>query len=179
MRMQRLVERRQKKIDPNQLPPKYLPKKASMLIIGLVIAIVILACLLLPFLIMKMGVAADNQCNQVQDDIDACNAKLASMEDDYESFLTLIYPWSVVMDDVQQTPIGAGGALGDISQSGNTISINGEFVKEKYVYEYAVMLNETGHFSQVNINSITEVAGEGGNVYRFNIQATLKSGGEE
>jgi hypothetical protein len=201
MTTQGLPERRPKKIDLNLLPPEYLPKKASRLTIGLIIAVIVLACLPWPFLIMKMGVASDNadlnsqlrakttelqqksslvtQCNQIQDEIDACHARMASTEGDYQSFLNLTYTWSVIMDDVQQTPKGAGGTLGDIVQSEDTISINGEFTKEKYVYEYAVLLNETEHFSLVNINSIARVASETGDVYRFDIKATLKGGGEE
>ena len=201
MTTQGLPERRPKRIDLNLLPPEYLPKKASKLTIGLVIAVVILACVTVLFLVVKQGPTSENedltsqrdslqtqlqqkttlanQCKQVQDDIDACSAQLASMEGDYQSFLNLTYPWSVIMADVQQTPKGAGGALGGISQSGNTISVDGEFTKEKYVYEYAVLLNETAHFSQVFINSITSTSGEEGEAYRFDIEAVLKGGGEE
>ncbi len=201
MTTQGLPERRPKKIDLNLLPPEYLPKKASRLTIGLVIAVIILACIPWPPLVIKSSVDAKNsdlesdlkaltteyqqksslvtQCNQIQGEIDACNAQLASMEGDYQSFLNLTYPWSVIMADVQQTPKGAGGTLGDISQSGSNIAINGQFTKEKYVYEYAVLLNETAHFSQVTINSITNVAGETGDMYQFDIQAVLKGGGEE
>ena len=201
MTTQGLPERRPKKIDLNLLPPEYLPKKASRLTIGLIIAVIILACLPWPFLIMKMGVASDNedldsqlkaknteyqqksslvtQCTQIQSDIDACYALMKSKEGDYQSFLNLTYTWSVIMDDVLQAPKGAGGALGAISQSGMTISVNGEFSKEKYVYEYAVLLNETEHFSLVNINSIAKASGEGGDVYAFGIVATLKGGGKQ
>jgi Tfp pilus assembly protein PilN len=201
MTTQGLPERRPKKIDLNLLPPEYLPKKASRLTIGLVIAVIILVCVAGLFLFIKQGPASDNkdltsergslqtelqqkttlanQCNQIQGDTDACNAQLASMESDYQGFLNLTYPWSVIMADVQQTPKGAGGALADITQSESTITIAGQFIKEKYVYEYAVLLNETAHFSQVTINSITNVAGETGNVYQFDIQAILKAGGEE
>ena len=201
MTTQGLPERRPKKIDLNLLPPEYLPKKASRLTIGLVIAVIILACIPWPPLVIKLGVDAKNsdladdlktlttqyqqgsslvnQCNQVQGEIDACHARLASIENDFQSFLNLTYPWSVIMDDVQQTPKGAGGTLGDITQSESTIAINGQFIKEKYVYEYAVLLNETAHFTQVTINSIRKVAGDTGDVYQFDIQAMLKGGSEE
>jgi len=201
MTTQGLPERRPKKIDLNLLPPEYLPKKASRLTIGLVIAVIILACIPWPFLIMKLGVDADNkdlqselnalnteyqqlaslvsQCNQVQGEIDACNAQLASMGGDYQSFLNQTYPWSVIMDDVQQTPKGAGGTLGSISQSASTINIDGAFIKEKYIYEYSIMLNETGHFSKVNIRSIQKTESGTETVYQFNIETVLKVGGEE
>jgi Tfp pilus assembly protein PilN len=201
MTMQGLPERRPRKIDLNLLPPEYLPKKASRLTLGLVIAVIILACIPWGPLIMKSSVDAKNsdladdlkaltseyqqgsalvnQCNQKQGEIDACNAQMATMEEEYEIFLNQTYIWSVIMDDVQQTPKGAGGSLGDISQSGSNIAINGQFTKEKYIYEYAVLLNETAHFSQVTLNSIRNVAGETGDMYQFDIQAVLKGGSEE
>lgn len=200
MTTQGLPERRPKKIDLNLLPPEYLPQKASRLTIGLVIAVILLACLTGLFLGIKQSPTSENQdltserdslkawlqqntslagqCTQVQSDIDACNAQMASMEGEFESFLNLTYTWSAIMDDVQQTPKGAGGELGDISQSETTISVNGQFTKEKYIYEYAVLLNETEHFSQVTINSIRKIAGETGDAYQFDIRATLKGGDE-
>jgi Tfp pilus assembly protein PilN len=203
MTTQELPERRPKKIDLNLLPPEYLPQKVSRLTIGLVIAAIILACAPWPFLIMKSSVDAENEtlqnqydslqiqlqqlnseiaaCNLVQDEIDAAEEILASMEEDYQSFQDMIYLWSVIFDDVRQTPKGAGGELGDIDQGGQTISIDGMFTKEKYVYEYAVMLEQTGHFKAdgVTINSI-KLSGEGGSeMYSFGISAELKAGGEQ
>lgn len=201
MTTQELPERRPKRIDLNLLPPEYLPKKASRLTIGLVIAVIILACAPWPFLILKTGVASDNkvldsqlkalaseyqqkttlatQCAVAQDLIDACHTVIGNIENDYNSFLNATYPWSVIMTDVQIVPKGAGGALGDISQSESSISIVGRFAKEKYVYQYAVLLNETEHFNLVNINSISKVTVNAGAEYQFDIAATLKGGSEQ
>ncbi len=201
MTMQPAPERRPKKIDLNLLPPEYLPKKASRLTIGLIVAAIILACVPWPFLVMQMGVKNDNsvldtqlkalkqqlavinneinQCNAVQADIDACEEQYGSMWDDLETVQDMVYVWSQIMADVQEVPRGAGGSLGDIRQTGDTITVKGEFAREKYVYEYSIMLSETGHFSSVTIKSMSLQEGESGNVYNFDIEAKLKEGGSQ
>jgi len=201
--MQELPERRPIKIDLNLLPPEYLPQKTPKLTIILIIAAIVLACIPWPFLIMKSSVDAENEdleaqlntlklelqqktakvaeCNALDEEIALLEEQLAALESDYEAFQDMIYIWSVIFDDIMQLPKGGGGILGDIDQSGTTISLEGSFTREKYVYEYTIMLEETGHFIDdgVIINSIKK-SGEGGSaVYTFDITAELKGGAEQ
>ena len=203
MTTQDVPERRPKKIDLNLLPPEYLPQKTPRLTIWLIVAVIILACIPWPFLIMKSSVDSDNdklqsqlnslksqlqqlsaeiaQCNGVMDQVALLDAQLASIEDDYNTFLDMIYLWSVIFDDIRQTPKGSGGELGTIRQQGNIISIEGEFSKEKYIYEYSIMLQETGHFFSeggITIQSITQTGESGSEMYKFEIETVLKGGGE-
>lgn len=196
MTTQELPERRPSRIDLNLLPEEYLPRKTSRLSIFLVIAVLLLAIAPWPFLIMKMDVDADNSVLQQQVDslkqdyavlaaeageaaklkaeVDALEALWNSIMDDYEEFENSIRTWSEIMFDVLQTPRGAEGDLGGVIQKADKITIDGDFNKEKYVYEYSVMLYETGHFSTVEIKQVSYKEGAEGAVHSFKIDAVLK-----
>jgi Tfp pilus assembly protein PilO len=195
MTMQELPERRPTKIDLNLLPSEYLPKKTSKLTIILAIAVVVLACAPWPFLIMKSGVDADNrvleaefnsldtqyktlvsqvaECNALDADIENIEAEWQLMLSDWDTFQNSIRVWSEIFYDVMQTPRGAGGMLETITQKAEVISVDGVFNRERYIYEYSVMLSETGHFIEdgINIKSITLSSED---ERRFKIEAILK-----
>ena len=193
MTTQELPERRAPKIDLNLLPAEYLPKKRSPWALVLVLVVVVLACAPWPFLIMWMDVSDDNSKleseksslqtqvsarmalvaqaagleKEVQDLQDQWNAMLA----DEELFKASIRTWSEIMFDVQQLPRGSLGLLNTITQKDDEISIEGWFAREEFIYEYSLMLSDTGHFIDNGVNIKQKVFKEG--VHNFRIEAIL------
>lgn len=202
MTTQELPERRPAKVDLNLLPAEYLPKKTPRLTIILVLALIVVACLPWPFLVLKGDVDAENRglvaerdalqsqytlllstnqlCEKIQKDIKACQDTLLGMQADYAAFTNSLYAWSIVFYDIQQIPKGTGGSLGAINQKGEKITIDGLFSKERYIYEYAWMLQETGHFVEdgIDIVKVQLVQTAEGNFHKFKIEAELMAGGE-
>ncbi len=174
MTTQELPERRTPKIDLNLLPAEYLPKKRSPWMLVLVLAVVVLACAPWPFLIMWMGVSADNskledekvslkseynllvakagEAADLQKQIADANEQWNSILWDWEVFQANLRTWSEIMFDVQQLPRGSDGELDSITQKGDEISIDGWFSREEFIYEYALMLSDSGHFIEDGVN---------------------------
>lgn len=202
MTMQELPERRTPKIDLNLLPAEYLPRRKSPLALILVLAVVVLACVPWPFLIMKADVDAENrrleselkgletelslrmaktvEAAGLQQQIDGLNQQWNMILSDWELFEASLRTWSEIMFDVQQLPRGSLGELNNIAQNGDTISVDGWFSREQFIYEYALMLSDTGHFIEdgVDIKQKTLKVDE----HTFKIEAILVPavpGGEE
>ena len=193
MTMQELPERRPGKIDLNLLPKEYLPKRRSPWVMVLVLVVVVLACLPWPFLIMKADVDSDNrqlqaekesleleynqkmavasEGGQLQRDIEAANAVWLAILGDYELFQDRLRAWSEIKYDVKQKPRGVLGELTTVSQNEDVISIDGWFSREEYIYEYALMLADTGHFIEDGVD-IRQVS-KRGEEYQFKIDAQL------
>jgi len=193
MTTQELPERRTPKIDLNLLPAEYLPRKKSPLGLILVLVVVVLACAPWPFLIMKADVDAENrrleaelqglktelslrmaevtEAAGLQQQINDANAQWNMILADWELFEASLRTWSEIMFDVQQLPRGALGELNNIAQNGDTISIDGWFSREQFIYEYALMLSDTGHFipDGVDIRQTTLKGDE----HTFKIEAIL------
>ena len=147
MTTQELPERRTPKIDLNLLPAEYLPRKKSPLGLILVLAVVVLACVPWPFLIMKADVDAENrrlesektglemeygikmaeaaEAGQIQGQIADANAQWNMILADWDLFEASLRTWSEIMYDVQQLPRGALGELNNIAQNGDLVSIDG------------------------------------------------------
>jgi len=192
MTMQELPERRVPKIDLNLLPAEYLPKKRSPWVLVMVL-VVVLACAPWPFLIMWMDVSADNsdlkdekagleteqsiklaqaaEAAQIQTQIDGAQAVWNSILWDWEVLQANQRIWSEIMFDVQQLPRGAMGELNTITQKDNEISIDGWFSREEFIYEYALMLADTGHFIEDGVNIRQVIMKPEG--HTFKIEAVL------
>lgn len=197
MTTQGLPERRAPRIDLNLLPDEYLPRKKSRWGLLLVLLVVVLACVPWPFLILKADVDSDNrrlesekatlqaefnaimkdagEAADLQKKIDAANKEWNEMQADWDLFQASLREWSEIFYDVQQLPRGAMGELGAITQNKETISIDGWFEREQFIYEYSLMLADTGHFAEVNIKSKTYQNDQ----HNFKIEAVLVTAGVE
>ncbi len=170
MTSQQLRERRPKKIDLNLLPPEYLPRKVSKLSIALVTATIVLACLIVPLIMLKMDVTADcapletelNQLNArlnelnalalqaeaIQAQIDAAESKLAAMEADYETFNSSLVNWAEIIEEIDNLLPGTRVTLTSISQEESEVTLVGTATKRIYVLEYAEDLEASDYFSE-------------------------------
>jgi hypothetical protein len=193
MTTQELPERRTCKIDLNLLPAEYLPKKKSPWGLVMVLLVVVLTCAPWPFLIMWMDVSDDNsnledEKTGLQTEVDIRMAKVAeavvleqrrndlqdqwnAMLADEELFKASQRTWSEIMFDVQQLPRGAMGGLNSIIQKDVEIKIDGWFSREEFIYEYALMLADTGHFIEDGVNIQQVILKPEGHTFR--IEATL------
>ena len=193
MTTQELPERRSPRIDLNLLPAEYLPKKRSPLVLVAVLVVVVLACAPWPFLIMWMDVSSDNskledekaslkseydllvakagEASNIEKQIENANALWESMLWDWEVLQANQRVWSEIMYDVQQLPRGALGELDTITQKGDEISIDGWFSREEFIYEYSLMLSDTGHFIEDGVNIVQKALKAGR--HEFKIEATL------
>lgn len=197
MTTQELPERRPPKIDLNLLPPEYLPKKKSRWGLLLVLLVVILACAPWPFLILKADVDADNrklesqkatlqaeysilvadagEAADLQKQINSANKEWNDMLGDWALFQASLREWSEIFYDVQQLPRGAMGYIDSITQNKEVITINGWFAKEQFIYEYSLMLADTGHFIEGGVNIRQIKYNEGSGTRDFTIEAVLKT----
>jgi hypothetical protein len=195
MTTQELPERRAPKIDLNLLPDEYLPRKKSRWGLLLVLLVVVLACVPWPFLIMKSDVDADNrrleaeqaslqaefnaimkdavEAADLQKKIDGANAGWNDILADWELFQASIRTWSEIMYDVQQLPRGSLGYLESITQNKDTITIVGWFAREQFIYEYSLMLADTGHFIEDGVNIKQKKLDENTGAHDFTIEAIL------
>ena len=197
MTTQELPERRPPKIDLNLLPPEYQPKKKSRWGLLLVLLVVILACAPWPFLILKADVDADNrklesqkatlqseynilvadagEAADIQKQIDSANRQWNDMLEDWALFQASLREWSEIFYDVQQLPRGSLGYINSITQNKEVITINGWFAKEQFIYEYSLMLSDTGHFIEDGVNIRQKKWVEDKNQHDFTIEAVLKT----
>jgi len=190
------VERRPKKIDLNLLPPEYLPRKISKLTIGLVILIVVLLALPGPLIYLKASVQAETapletelaqlkveeaqwmakgpEALQLKADIAAAEALLATIDQDYETFVAELVTWSKVIEDIDEARPGNRITVEEIEQKDSKITLVGTATKRAYVYDYALALEDTGWFT---IPVVIESMEDTGSNIEFEIAATLASGG--
>lgn len=198
MTMQELPERRASKIDLNLLPPEYLPRKKSRWGLLLLIVVVVLACAPWPFLILKADVDAENrklesqkatlqaefnalskdaaEAADVQKKIDAKNKEWNAILADWAVFHASIKTWSDIFYDVQQLPRGALGDLSNVNQNKDVITVNGWFAREQFIYEYALMLADSGHFVEGGVNIRQKKLNVNTGTHDFTIEAVLKAG---
>lgn len=197
MASQQLPERRPKKIDLNLLPPEYLPRKLPKLSIALVILIVVAACLPFPIVLLKADV--DAQCapletrlagledeygrllslsieaRELQDQIDAAESKLATMDQDYETFQDNLVLWSEIIAEIEDALPGKKVTLTSITQKGSEITLVGTATRVDYVWDYATALKESEYFSGVTPTSIVDT----GVAVSFTMIVPLSGGGGE
>lgn len=196
MASQQLPERRPKKIDLNLLPPKYLPRKLPKLSIALVILIVVAACLPFPIVLLKADV--DAQCapletrlagledeygrllslsieaRELQDQIDAAESKLVTMDQDYETFQDGLVLWSEIIAEIDDTLL-RDVTLTSITQKGSEVTLVGTATRDDYVHDYATALEEREYFSGVTPTSIVYT----GEAVSFTMIVPLSGGGGE
>jgi len=194
MASERPTERRPKKIDFNLLPPEYLPRKISKLTIALVILVVVLLALPWPFVYLRAGVQAETapletelaqlkaeealwmakgpQATQLRAAITSAQALLATVDQDYETFINGLVMWSEIVYDIDDVRPGTRITVEEIEQDGSEITLVGTATKRAYVEDYARALEETGWFViPVAVTSWDGVSME------FEMVATLASGG--
>lgn len=190
------VERRPKIVDLNLLPPEYLPRKISKLTVALVILVIVMLALPGPFIWLRAGVQAETapletelaqleiveaqwlakgpEAAQLRADIAAAKALLATIDQDYETFVASLVLWSDIVDDIDEARPGKRITVEQIEQRGTEVTIEGTATKRAYVYDYAMNLEETERF---NIPVIIESMDDTGSVIEFVIVAYLSSGG--
>jgi len=191
------VERRPKIVDLNLLPPEYQPRKISKLTVVLVILVIVMLALPGPFIYLRAGVQAETapletelaqleieeaqwlakgpEATQLRADIAAAQARLATIDQDYETFLASIIDWggdNGIIYDIDDVRPGTRIILEEIEQSGSKINLVGTATKRAYVYDYARALEETGWFVIPVV-----VKSWDGDTMEFEIVATLSSGG--
>jgi Tfp pilus assembly protein PilN len=172
MTMQQTPERRPKKIDLNLLPSQYRPPKKSYLGLTLYLTIFVLIGALVLLLIMKSGVNNDMaslrsnvtsldqqlialQANKGEADplkaqIADVQNQLAAMDADYQSFVTNRSTWSQIITEIHDLVPGNKVDLSSIGTSPDKVTLAGVATKRLYVYDYAVSLEESDFFSNVD-----------------------------
>jgi Tfp pilus assembly protein PilN len=122
MTLQQTPEKRPRKIDINLLPPEYRPAKKSRLSLILIVAMVVLACALVPVITLKFGVDSDvkplraeitqldatiaartannREATGLQAQIDVLTNKSIGMYMDYAEFLASRIVWSDVVTEI-------------------------------------------------------------------------------
>jgi len=172
MTLQQATERRPKKIDLNILPDEYRPPKKSYLGLILYLVVFVLVCALAVVIVMKLGVDSDIktldqnlaglqqqltelQANKAEADplkaqITNAQAQLAGMESDYESFMEDRLMWSQIIDEIIETLPGKKITLNSISTAADKVTLRGTATKRIYVYDYALDLEESDTFENVD-----------------------------
>ncbi|MFA5054662.1 MAG: PilN domain-containing protein [Dehalococcoidia bacterium] len=172
MTMQQAPERRPAKINLNLLPDEYRPPKKSYLGLTLYLIAFILICAAAMFFIMKSGIDSDikaldqnltslqqqiaelrenkDEAEPIQDQITNTQNQLASLEADYQSFLDSRAFWSEIIAEIDDLVPGKKITLDSITDRGDTINIAGMSTKRIYVYDYAVSLEESDLFENVD-----------------------------
>lgn len=198
MTSQQLPERRPKKVNLNLLPPEYLPRKVSKLSIALVTATVVLACLIVPFILLKADVAADcapledqvvllnaqlnilydraAEAEAIQAQIDAAESALAAMEQDYETFNAGLVMWHAIIEEIRDLLPGTRVTLISITQSDSKVELTGTATDSRYFLDYVHNLEESDFFSEVEPEFGDCPAGE---ECEFGATLTLSGEGEE
>lgn len=176
MTSDQLPERRPAKIDLDLLPPGHKPPKLLRLNFILVIAAIVLAGLIAPFVILEVN--ASSQIDSLEDTlslrnaelnglyskqaeatalealIDAADNKLNSIEQDYQTFREDLVLWSEIIDEIDDLLPGTI-TLSSIAQSGSEITLVGTTVDIKTVNNYALELEESDYFSTAAIKAVT------------------------
>ncbi|MBE0415119.1 MAG: PilN domain-containing protein [Dehalococcoidia bacterium] len=190
------IERRPKLIDLNLLPPEYLPRKVSKLSVALVLLVIVGLCLIYPLVNWNAGIDAETapdetqlaqlkaeealwmakgpEANQLRAAIASAQALLATIDQDYETFVAGLVMWSEIIYDIDDARPGKRITVEEIDQSGSTLTLVGTATKRAYVYDYARALEETGRFVVPVVIKSMEDTGAG---IEFEIVSTLSSGG--
>ena len=173
MTLQQATERRPNKIDLNLLPAEYRPPKKSYLGLILYLVVFILVCALAVVIVMKSGVDSDiksldqnltnlqqqltalkaneAEADPLKEQIAAAQDQLATIEADYQSFMDNRLMWSQIIDEITELVPGKKITLKTISTSSEKVTLSGSATKRIYVYDYAVALEESDFFSNVNL----------------------------
>lgn len=176
MTFEQLPERRPAKIDLDLLPPEHKPPKTLRLNFILVLAAIVLAGLIAPFVILEMD--ASSQIDSLEDklslrnaelselygkqaeavaleaQIDAADNKLNSMDQDYQTFREDLVLWSEIIDEIDDL-LPSAITLSSIAQSGFEITLVGSTVDIKTVNNYRQELEESDYFSSAAIKAVT------------------------
>lgn len=172
MTMQQAPERRPAKINLNLLPAEYRPPKKSYLGLTLYLVVFILICVAAVLFIMKSGLDGDikdldqelaNRQQQLDElranqeeaepiiaDIAEAQNQLANLETDYQGFLDSRAFWSQIIYEIDDLVPGNKITLESITDMGDLINIAGMSTKRTYVYDYAVALEESDLFENVD-----------------------------
>jgi Tfp pilus assembly protein PilN len=172
MTLQQTPERRPKKIDLNLLPSEYRPPKKSYLGIILYLIIAVLICAMIPLLIMRSGINSElkslpgtiaslvlqlselqvnkDEADTVKSQISDVQNQLATMEEDYQSFVANRSTWSQIVTEIYDLVPGKKITLESISPSVDKVMISGISTKRVYLYDYVVSLEESDFFSNVD-----------------------------
>jgi Tfp pilus assembly protein PilN len=176
MTSEQIPERRPAKIDLDLLPSEYKPSKLLRLNFILVLAAIVLAGLIAPFVILEVN--ASSQIDSLEDtlslrnaelnelyteqaeavaleaQIDAADNKLNSMEQDYQTFLQELVLWSEIIDEIDDLLPGSI-TLSSITQSGSEITLVGSTGDIETLNDYALELEESDYFSSATIKAVT------------------------
>ena len=195
-------QRRPLVININLLPMEYQPRKIPTINIVLVaiVAVGIGMVALLFFLRLNtmagMGVlqtellqlqleeamwsAKAPQAIQLTQQIDAVNEEVEAINNDYETYVSSLIPWSGTIDDLDEAVPGKRITLleleEDIDDGQSELTIAGTATKRAYIYDYAQSLEDTGRFQiPVTIKSMEDTGSE----IEFEIVAIVSPGGEQ
>jgi Tfp pilus assembly protein PilN len=175
MTLQQTPEIRPKKIDLNLLPSEYRPPKKSYLGTILFIVLLVLICATAFLIIMKLGVDDDikslkgelsslqqqmvtlqankDEAEPIKTQITAVRNQLATIEEDYQSFIDNRYAWSDIITEIDDLVPGKKITLNSISVTAdNVIALAGTSTKRTYVYDFVVALEESDFFSNVDFS---------------------------
>lgn len=176
MTSEQIPERRPAKIDLDLLPPEHKPPKTLRLNFILVLAAIVLAGLIAPFVILEMNASSridsledtlslrnaelselygkQAEAVALQTQIDAADNKLNSMEQDYQTFREDLVLWSEIIDEIDDLLPGAI-TLSSITQSGSEITLVGSTGDIETLNDYALELEESDYFSSATIKAVT------------------------
>ena len=176
MTSEQIPERRPAKIDLDLLPPEHKPPKTLRLNFILVLAAIVLAGLIAPFVILEMNASSridsledtlsrrnavlnelygkQAEATALQAQIDAADNKLNSMEQDYQTFREELVLWSEIIDEIDDLLPG-GITLSSITQSGSEITLVGSTGDIETLNDYALELEESDYFSSATIKAVT------------------------
>jgi len=197
MTSEQLPERRPAKIDLDLLPSEYKPSKLLRLNFILVLAAIVLAGLIVPFVILEVN--ASSEIDSLEDrlslrnaelnelygkqaeavaleaQIDAADNKLNSMDQDYQTFREDLVLWSEIIDEIDDL-LPSAITLSSIAQSGSGITLVGSTVDIKTVNNYRRELEESDYFSSATIKAVTC---PGVTDCEFTLDIELSGAGEE
>jgi Tfp pilus assembly protein PilN len=175
MTLQKTPERRPKKIDLNLLPSEFRPAKKSKLSLILYMTIFVLVCAIAPLIIMKSGVDSDsnslkieqtglqqqlatlqankNEADGIKSQITPLQDQLATAKADDRTFHNDSMLWSQIITEIDDLVPGKKITLSSIGTSANNkVSLPGVATRKMYVYDFAVDLEASDFFTDVNFN---------------------------
>jgi Tfp pilus assembly protein PilN len=172
--LQQTPERRPKKIDLNLLPSEFRPVKKSKLSLILYITIIVLVCAIAPLIIMRSGVDSDsnaitaeqislllqlstlqankNEADAIKSQITAAQDQLANVKSDEQTFLNSSILWSQVITEIDDLVPGKKITLSNIGTTATGVSLPGTATRKIYVYDFAVALEASEFFTDVDFN---------------------------
>lgn len=174
MTLQQTSERRPKKIDLNLLPSEFRPVKKSKLSLILYLTIIVLVAAIAPLIIMKSGVDSDSnslktellslqqqlatlQANQTEADvlksqIAVVQGQVANAQVDNQTFLDDRILWSQIITEIDDLVPGKKITLSSIGTTSAGVTLPGTATRKIYVYDFAVDLEESAFFTDVEFN---------------------------